>query len=233
VGILVAAIVSVVVASPADEIRKAAHSELHSGYQTDMPHGLKRRPPATRSNQPVPLNGDNSGGGREWGEAPAPRGAGPRIPILGALMWVGAIVTLVLFAFFFAREFFGYSPDAEAEQIGDSPELAPDAKVVERPLGDAEQLAGQGLFGEAIHTLLLRTLEELKARHPQPIPSSYTSREILAQVSLGTQARDALAGLITSVEVSHFGGQEPGPTDYQSCLARFRTFATAYMGGAR
>lgn len=231
-GIVLAAIISVVAASPAEEIRKAAKSELSgSGYQKEMPHGLKLRGSENPNMAEMPAHHEGRRGDDE--ERGGRTLSVPNIPIINALMYMGAIISVVLVVFFFAREFFGYSPDAEADEVDAPGEPEPDAEVVTAPLGDAELLAKQGRYGEAIHTLLLRTLEELKRRHHEPVPSSFTSREILARIALAEQARSALAGLITAVEVSHFGGQEPSSTDYQHCLGSFRTFAQAYMGGRR
>jgi hypothetical protein len=63
------------------------------------------------------------------------------------------------------------------------------------------------------------------------VPDAYTSREILAQVRLPDDARAALAELVIAVEVSWFGDDEPGETDYQRCLHRFELFTSAYTRG--
>ena len=60
-----------------------------------------------------------------------------------------------------------------------------------------------------------------------------TSREILARVPLLGDARTALAGLITAVEVTHFGDAEPSADDYGRCRQQFNIFATAFRAGGR
>jgi hypothetical protein len=102
--------------------------------------------------------------------------------------------------------------------------------VIERPLGDAEECARRGDFAEAIHTLLLRTMQELARSSAIRMSPAYTSREILARVRLMPEAREALAGLITAVELTHFGADQATTDDYDRCRAQFHKFATAFRG---
>ena len=44
-------------------------------------------------------------------------------------------------------------------------------------------------------------------------------------------ARTALAGLITAVEITHFGAEPASETDYARCREQFHVFATAFRGG--
>jgi hypothetical protein len=105
---------------------------------------------------------------------------------------------------------------------------APDPSILAAPLAAAEALAAQGLWGEAIHALLLRTLETLVAATETVLPPALTSREIHGRVPLVDHARSALGDLVLAVEVSRFGGAPAGPDDYARCLARWREFAAAY-----
>ena len=86
---------------------------------------------------------------------------GPIGTLFTFLMYGVVIVGVALAIFWIISELVKYG--------GDDAEIAIDAKaaaevdlaVIERPLGDAEELAKRGEFREAIHTLLLRTLQEL------------------------------------------------------------------------
>jgi hypothetical protein len=154
--------------------------------------------------------------------------------IATALLWVLVAVAVVLIGLMLARELSGYEADAKAVEKSGATDLErDDAAVVEVPLGNAEVLAGQGRYGEAIHVLLLRTLEELARRVTVRLPRSLTSREILARVSVPDEARVALADLVTAVEVTHFGSHEPSQSDYAACRDRFQRFAAAYSRGQR
>jgi len=61
---------------------------------------------------------------------------------------------------------------------------------------------------------------------------SLTSREIVTRVALPARAREALSGLVVAVEVSRFGGAEPGEREFQACLDRFEVFLATYRGAA-
>lgn len=86
---------------------------------------------------------------------------------------------------------------------------------------DAEELARRGLFAEAMHILLLRSVAELRKRLEVTIADSLTSREILQRLALPDTGRRALADLISRVELVHFGKRAAGRDDYGACRASF------------
>lgn len=86
---------------------------------------------------------------------------------------------------------------------------------------DAEELARRGLFAEAMHMLLLRSVAELRKRLEVTIADSLTSREILQRLALPEVGRRALADLISRVELVHFGKRAAGRDDYGACRASF------------
>jgi hypothetical protein len=110
------------------------------------------------------------------------------------------------------------------------PSARPTAAILERPLDDAEQLARDGAYADAIHTLLLRTLHELARSADLRVGPAMTSREILALIGLGRDARDALASLIGAVEITYFRGDPATSTDYDRCRDQFHRFARAFRG---
>lgn len=125
----------------------------------------------------------------------------PGSSVMTFVMWALVAVAAVLFASWLASELSRYGGDAELgldADAGDAMQAA-SAAIIERPLGDADELARHGEFAEAIHTLLLRTLHELARSAALRVAPAMTSREILARVPLVANARSALAGLITAV----------------------------------
>jgi hypothetical protein len=133
------------------------------------------------------------------------------------------LVLVVLAAVWLARRLAVGGRDATL--AGDAPGRG---AAIHIPTGGARAMAAAGRFGEAIHLLLLETLEALsRAARLSP---ALTSREIVARVTLPSRAREALAGLVTAVEVSRFGGTEPGEADYRACLERFDAFLGSYRG---
>jgi hypothetical protein len=158
-------------------------------------------------------------------EAPAKIALGPLEVVLRVILLALLAVAVLLAVIWIVERLRGLTRDAE----GTSAQPA-GAAVVEFPLTPAEALAAQGRYGEAIHALLLETLAAL-SRSARLAPS-LTSREIVARAPMPPPARDALAGLAMAVELSHFGGAEPGPADFASCLERFRTFIASYRSAA-
>ncbi|BDG04586.1 DUF4129 domain-containing protein [Anaeromyxobacter oryzae] len=144
--------------------------------------------------------------------------------LLRVLGWAGLAVLLVLVGTWAARRLRRAPGDVEVR------EAAATAAPIAIPIGSAEALATAGRYGAAIHALLLDTLAAL-SRAARLAPS-LTSREIVERVALPARARDALAGLVVAVEVSHFGGAEPGEADYRACLDRFHAFLETYRSAA-
>ncbi len=157
-----------------------------------------------------------------------------QVPVSGVfrlLMWAVIIAGAVMIVLWAVSEL-ARGGVTEAEVAADATVSAePDLAVIERPLGDADEWARRGNFGEAIHTLLLRTLQELVRSSAVRVAPAQTSREILARVPLLADAREALAGLITAVELTHFRGAVATLDDYQHCRAQFDRFATAFRAG--
>jgi hypothetical protein len=151
------------------------------------------------------------------------------------LMWGMVIVVGVLLAFWVASELSKYGGDAELPAADESVArmAAATGAIIDRPLGDADELARRGQFAEAIHTLLLRTLQELVRSAAVRVAPATTSREILARVPLLADARSALAGLITAVEVTHFGDEPANAADYERCRQQFHVFAAAFRNAGQ
>ncbi|MFT3696170.1 MAG: hypothetical protein QM831_23730 [Kofleriaceae bacterium] len=161
-------------------------------------------------------------------------GGGPMSGLFKFLLWGIVIIGIALIIFWIASELLGYggsnaelAPNPEDEAGGSKIDMA----VIERPLGDAEELAARGEYTEAIHTLLLRTLQELVRSTSVRVSPAMTSREILARVPLLADSREALAGLISAVEMTHFRGTAATLEDYVFCRDQFHKFATAFRAG--
>lgn len=155
---------------------------------------------------------------------------GPLSSVATMLLWGLVAAAALVLAMAAYRQFSGYTGE---DQPGPTAEAKDEqlAAVVERPRDDADELAAQERYADAIHTLLLRTLHELANQRLVRVTPSMTSREILGKVALVGDAREALAGLIVAVEQTWFGDDVPGPSDYQRCRAQFDRFAAAYRRG--
>ncbi len=148
---------------------------------------------------------------------------GPLELLLQILLW-GALAVLAFLAIaWLVRRLAPGARDVEIAEPGA-------ATPVAIPIASAEALAAGGRWAEAIHALLLETLQAL-SRAARLAPS-LTSREIVARVPLPERARDALSGLVLAVEISRFGGATAAEGDYRACLGRFHAFLESYRAGA-
>lgn len=82
---------------------------------------------------------------------------------------------------------------------------------------EADELAAQGLYAEAMHVLLLQSVSELRLRLSVSIAVSLTSREILQRIGLAPQGHADFADIISRVEISYFGYHQPSANDYTAC----------------
>src|SRR6185503_5336642 len=92
-------------------------------------------------------------------------------------------------------------------------------------LSDADRLAAEGHFAEAVHLLLFRSIEDLDAKRPHAVKPALTSRDILDLTGLPAMARKALSRLVATVEWSFFGGRPVEAQDFAACRRAYEEFA--------
>ncbi len=226
--LVILGVIASMASAPSDEKVRSAAQELLSDSDIQ-----KKLPKADKDNkETADLKSEEKRRGQR-GTRRARRKRGPRGggTISTAILYTGMAVAVGLLLFWFTRDLFGYQQDGP---IGDGDEAISslDRAVVERPLEDAEALAKRGAYADAVHTLLLRTVMELSQRRGQPLPSSFTSREILERVGLPNVAREALAEIVNVVELSHFGDIPIGADEWRRCLESYGRFSSAYLSEA-
>jgi hypothetical protein len=104
-------------------------------------------------------------------------------------------------------------------------EWAPDAAPARAWLDEADALAARGLYAEAVHHLLLRSVDDIQLRRPRVFRPSHTSRELTGLSGIPTVARDLFAGIARLVERSLFGGGAVSIDEWQSARAAYADFA--------
>ena len=105
------------------------------------------------------------------------------------------------------------------------PELRPDAAAARSLLEEADALARQGRFAEAVHLLLFRSIEDIQAHLEGGVPVSLTAREISSLGRLPERAKRALGPIIQVVERSFFGGRSVDAEGWQEARGSYETFA--------
>ena len=87
---------------------------------------------------------------------------------------------------------------------------SPDEMPMRRWLEEADALAAQGKYAEAIHHLLFRSIEDISSRRPNLVRPALTSREIAASEAIPSRAGELFASIARLVERSLFGGRAVG-----------------------
>ncbi|MGA1533267.1 MAG: DUF4129 domain-containing protein [Planctomycetota bacterium] len=106
-------------------------------------------------------------------------------------------------------------------------------QLSDRPLAAAHAAAEEGRFTDAVHLLLLGTIDEIRAALDYHVPPWLTSREILDRVPLPPQGRRPLEGIVTLVEGSHFGRGELTREDWERASAWHGALREACADGGR
>ena len=111
--------------------------------------------------------------------------------------------------------------------VGELPEeeWAPDFAPAREWLSEADALAARGLYAEAVHHLLFRSVEDIRQKRPQLVRPSLTSRELAAATGIPTIARELFARIAGYVEHSLFGGHPVGADDWMKARAAYADFA--------
>lgn len=92
-------------------------------------------------------------------------------------------------------------------------------------LEEADRLAAEGRFAEAIHHLLLRSIEDIASRRPRLVRPALTSRELAASDGFPAAARDLFARIAALVERTLFGGRDVGRSDWEVARTAYADFA--------
>jgi hypothetical protein len=103
-------------------------------------------------------------------------------------------------------------------EIVPSPD-APSAREWQLWLRDAQSMAGEGRWREAIHFLYWASISRLESLHLWPADRARTPREYLALVAAGDPRRTSLTGLTRSFERTWYGGRAARGEDYSAARA--------------
>lgn len=100
------------------------------------------------------------------------------------------------------------------EPAAEEPGWSPDAAPARSWLREADALAAQGRYAEAVHHLLFRSIEDIGRRRPRLVRPALTSRELAAAAALPAPARSLFARIALLVERSLFGGRDVDARDW-------------------
>lgn len=125
--------------------------------------------------------------------------------------------------------------DSRARKLAREDEIEVDTEAtvvrMEKAQVEADELARQGNFAEAMHVLLLQSVNELRRRLKVSIAVSLTSREILYRIGLPPEGHNVFADIIRRVEISYFGSYQPDVGDYTACRNSYDTLTNILRKG--
>lgn len=148
-------------------------------------------------------------------------------PFFRFMFWAFVVVAVLFLLYLIVTRLTGFS----FRRRGKDEEAEPEWHMAEQParqlLGDADALAAKGLFSEAAHLLLFRSIEEIDQRRPDTIKRALTSRDIAGLPSLPAGPADAFRAIVRAVERSLFGGRSLDVNDWRECRTAYERFAFA------
>ena len=107
----------------------------------------------------------------------------------------------------------------------EAPRWAPQAAVARALLDEADQLAAQGRFAEAVRLILHRSVEDIERWRGDPLRPSLTSRDIARFEGLPDAARGIFGRIVADVERSLFGGVALAQSDWTRARTDYADFA--------
>lgn len=149
-------------------------------------------------------------------------------PVLGWIFIGGLVLALATVLFFLLREFVRTRwPDTfkrKAPAAKPAP-WRPEAAVARALLDEADKLAAEGRYGEAVRLILHRSIEEIEGRRPRLVRPAFTSREIGRLPDIPDNARATFVGIAGVVEKSFFGGEGLDAHGFAACRRAYEAFA--------
>ena len=147
-------------------------------------------------------------------------------PVLAYVFWGGLILAALFILYVVAREVFPDIGPKKRTRV-ELTDWRPAPEQARALLEDADSLAREGRFEEAIHLLLFRSIDDLAGRRPGLVKPALTSRDIADLEAMPADARSAFSRLASAVETSFFGGRPAGEAAFGAARADYEAFAFA------
>lgn len=143
--------------------------------------------------------------------------------VIRVVLW-GTVIAGILLAVWSLRDSLPFISRSRKIVAPSRPPPSPAASSRLEEAGlEADDLARQGQYREAMHLLLLKSLSEMRRQLKTSFAISLTSREILRRVQLPDIGRQSLRAIIAAVERTYFRGDDAGQDDYADCRRNFET----------
>ncbi len=148
-------------------------------------------------------------------------------PVAPWIFWTCVAIGAAIILYLIVTAILRWLPsrDTAAAAEPDVAEWRPTEKAARALLADAEALASQGRFEEAVHLLLQRSLEDIQRNRPRLLRPALTSREIAGADWMPGIVRRAFTAMAAPVERSLFGGRSLARADWEEARAAYGEFA--------
>jgi len=148
-------------------------------------------------------------------------------PVFLVIFWVGVAAIVLAIVWFIGREVLRIRLPDRRKPTAPSGEgdWRPAAGVALALLSDADALAEQGRYDEAVHLILLRSIGDIDGRLPNTVRPALTARDIARLQRLPATARPAFTRIAAVVEASLFGGRAVDRADFTECRQAYEAFA--------
>lgn len=149
-------------------------------------------------------------------------------PLMKWVFWIGLALLAGLILYAIVREILRLrapTPTPARARSPAAPEWRPDPGAARDLLAEADRLAADGRYAEAVHLLLLRSVADIERRQPRALRASLTTREIAALEALPETGRPAFALIGRVVEASLFGGAAVDAGSFADCRRAYEAFA--------
>jgi hypothetical protein len=94
-------------------------------------------------------------------------------------------------------------------------------------LEECDALAAEGRYSEAVHLLLLRSIEDIEERRPRLVRPALTSREIGSLAAVPASARADFGRIARTVEHALFAGNPVDSVQFTHCRREYESFVFA------
>ena len=150
-------------------------------------------------------------------------------PIFVVLFYIILGAVLVTIVYFVGRELLALRwpgiKKRKKKDLAPEPDWRPTPAQARALLEEADRLAAEGRYAEAVRLILFRSIEEIQGRRPHLLRPALTSRDIGRLEGLPARARDAFRGIAEMVEYSFFGGRPVDADGFGRCRQAYEAFA--------
>lgn len=152
-------------------------------------------------------------------------------PSIKWMIWIVGTALLLAAAITLVRKYAPLLPGLlrrrpRAEQPAES-QWRPTQAAARELLHESDALAAEGRYGDAVHLLLLRSIEDINAWRPRLVRRDFTSREIGMLQALPSAARTIFRAIAQLVERARFAGGAIDAEDFAWCRKAYERFAFA------